>query len=210
VKKFVVAEVVIRGLYGAYGDIDAVLAGLDGLGPPAAWRFVVVTFLLTYMDFSAYSDIAIGSSRLFGIRILENFDWPILATNIAAFWKRWHMTLAGWFRTYVYTPVVGAARRSVVAVYVMFIAMGLWHAGTLSWLLWGVYQATGVSIYLLWAHLRRTRGWLRRPPRLLAPLGVLLTLAFFSGSFAFTVGHGRAGVWTSLRILAALFGIQLS
>jgi alginate O-acetyltransferase complex protein AlgI len=120
------------------------------------------------------------------------------------------MTLAGWFRTYVYTPVVGAARRSVVAVYVMFIAMGLWHAGTLSWLLWGVYQATGVSIYLLWAHLRRTRGWLRRPPRLLAPLGVLLTLAFFSGSFAFTVGHGRAGVWTSLRILAALFGIQLS
>lgn len=109
IKKLVIGEVLLRS---ALGELNTayVVANLGELSPLQVWWFLIVTFLLMYVDFSGYSDIAIGSSRLFGLRIMENFNWPILAPNIAEFWKRWHMALAGWCRAYIYMTMIGLTR----------------------------------------------------------------------------------------------------
>jgi alginate O-acetyltransferase complex protein AlgI len=103
-----------------------------------------------YMDFSAYSDIAIGSARLFGFVFPENFDNPYLARSPQEFWNRWHMTLSRWIRDYVFTPLNFAARRrpwmSHVFLVLAMAGCGLWHGAQWTFVLWGVWH--GVLLVL--------------------------------------------------------------
>ena len=71
------------------------------------------------------------------------FNWPWLASNMTEFWNRWHMTLSGWCRAYVYMPMIGLTRKPFLAIFATFMVMGLWHAGNLHWVGWGLYQASG-------------------------------------------------------------------
>lgn len=197
-------------------------AGMQPLGIPTAerliatfntveiwkvWAFLALTYLYAYVDFSAYTDIAIGASRLFGIKIMENFNFPILAVNISDFWKRWHMTLAGWCQTYIYMPVLARTRTPYAAVFITFTAMGLWHGATMGWLLWGLYHATGVALYMTWARYARRFGWWRVAARSrLKYLGIPLTFAFITGSYAFSsTNHGGL---IALQTFLLLFGIR--
>lgn len=109
-------------------------------------KFCFFAYLLAYLDFSAYSDIAIGISRLFGYEISENFTWPILATDIAEFWRRWHISLSSWaFRNIFFTTLM-ATRARWVSLMATLIAIGLWHDLGLSWLTWGVYHGVGLAV----------------------------------------------------------------
>ena len=200
VKKLVIVELVL----------DLVLIKLEhpraldtsGL---VAWKLCIASFLTTYLDFSAYSDIAIGTSRLFGFRILENFNWPILAPNIGEFWNRWHMTLVGWCRSYVYLPTIGLTRNPYVAVYALCLAVGVWHAGTWSYVIWGLYHATGVVIFQTWKRFK-TRRKLKLPTSgPWSAVGIVGTLLFVSSSFAFTGREPAEG----LRMLARLLFIDV-
>jgi alginate O-acetyltransferase complex protein AlgI len=85
------------------------------MSPLFFWTHAGAMFLYVYLDFSAYSDIAIGSARLLGIRVVENFNFPLLARNLPDFWRRWHISLGAWCRSYVYMPVLGATRNPVLA-----------------------------------------------------------------------------------------------
>ena len=146
-------------------------------------------------------------SRLFGIRILENFNFPILAANISEFWKRWHMTLAGWCQIYVYMPVLARARSPYAAVYATFTAMGLWHGATAGWLMWGLYHATCVALYMAWARHARRYGWWRTATRGRARyLGIPFTFLAVSASYAFS--STNAGGWMAVRVFLTLFGIR--
>lgn len=208
VKRFVFSTMLLD-LRGRLVGGDGFGAFVDEAGMLAAWSYCVLSFLHVYMDFSAYSDIAIGTSRLFGFRILENFRWPILARNIGDFWTRWHMTLAGWCRSYVYLPAIGLTRNPYVAVYATFVAIGLWHAGSLSYLVWGLYHGTGVVVYQTWRRARRrTRSSASTPTRwagaLAAAPAVLATFLFVSASFAFSAGHRGGGIEVGLRLFGKL------
>jgi len=211
IKKFIIAGILLTSLLEGY-TIDKVLHNLHNLHTYEVWGFLIVSYLIVYMDFSAYSDIAIGSSRLMGLRIMENFNWPILATNISNFWKRWHMTLAGWCQAYVYMPTLGLTRMPYLAVYMTFIAIGLWHAGSANYLAWGLYHATGVSIYITWARIKR-----RKKSKLPAQgagryWGIPVTVAFMAGSFAFTLTHVNGSIsefYAAIRILAKCVFITL-
>lgn len=208
IKKFILADMFVPLLWGEL-TIDGVLSGASSGGAPAVWNYVIVAYLYAYLDFSAYSDIAIGLSRLFGIRIMENFNWPILAPNISDFWKRWHMTLAGWCQAYVYMPIIGLTRNPYLALYLSFSVMGLWHAGSLNWLLWGWYHATGLSLYLTWVRYKRKRGWMK-PPRLPGrALGIVMTTLFVSSAYIFPMTHNVAGPYEAIRLWARLFMIEL-
>jgi alginate O-acetyltransferase complex protein AlgI len=97
-----------------------------------------------YFDFSAYSDIAIGSARMFGFVFPENFDWPYTARSPQEFWRRWHMTLSRWIQDYVFTPLSFAARHhpklgNLWLVVAMAIC-GLWHGAQWTFVLWGVWH----------------------------------------------------------------------
>jgi len=113
------------------------------LTPPLAWLGLACYTLQIYFDFSGYSDMAIGLMRLFGFRILENFNYPYVARSIREFWRRWHISLSNWFRDYLYIPLGGnrvAKRRAYANLVVVFLLCGLWHGASWPFVLWGAWH----------------------------------------------------------------------
>ena len=97
-----------------------------------------------YGDFSGYSDIAIGTSKLFGIKLMRNFNVPYFSRDIAEFWRRWHISLTTWFRDYLYIPLGGSRCSNVKIVrntFIIFLVSGLWHGANWTFLAWGAYHA---------------------------------------------------------------------
>ena len=104
---------------------------------------VLFTFQI-YADFSGYSDMAIGTGKLFGIKLSRNFNNPYFSRNVAEFWRRWHISLMSWFRDYVYIPLGGNQKgkyRTVCNVLVVFLLSGLWHGANWTYVFWGLYHA---------------------------------------------------------------------
>jgi D-alanyl-lipoteichoic acid acyltransferase DltB (MBOAT superfamily) len=114
-----------------------------------AYMDAAVSWMNLYIQFSGYSDIAIGFSALAGFRIIENFNYPFLATNILEFWQRWHISLTSWCRDYVYKPVLSFTRKPFLSICFTMIVIGLWHEVSLRYLLWGLYHSLGITVYLL-------------------------------------------------------------
>lgn len=118
-------------------------------------------YIYIYIDFSGYSDIAIGLSRLFGVRLPQNFNFPFLATSIQDFWNRWHISLSHWFRDHVFFPllrtislklpsfpgVIGAP----VSIFFTFLLVGAWHGDGTNWLLYGCYHGIGLAVWSVWS-----------------------------------------------------------
>ncbi len=140
-----------------------------------------------YLQFSGYSDIAIGFALLLGQRVIENFSWPFLKSNIAEFWRSWHISLTRLCREYVFSSVHAATRRSWAGVMATMLAISLWHGLTLNYLAWGLYHATGLVVYRAWsgsstALLMRER----LPVSVNYFLGWFLTFQFVILGFVFT------------------------
>ena len=105
-----------------------------------------------YADFSGYSDIAIGTARLFGIRLSDNFNSPYFAQNIADFWRRWHISLTSWFRNYVYIPLGGNRKgkwQTIINTLIVFSLCGLWHGANWTFVVWGIYNAL-LFVPMIW------------------------------------------------------------
>lgn len=209
IKRYALVEAILLPMLGSTQNLGDVVAQLDGLPFHRVWWFLILTYLIAYLDFSAYTDIAIGASRLFGIQIQENFRFPIFARSISDFWRRWHMTLAGWCQSYVYLPLIGLTRNPYLAVYATFLTMGIWHAASLPWIAWGLYHATGIAIHNAWTRwLRRKKiEVLRTAPFQLAAW--LLTFLFVSAGYAFTSAHEVADITASLRTIARAMRIDV-
>ncbi len=97
-----------------------------------------------YADFSGYSDMAIGVGKLLGIRITRNFHYPYFSRSVAEFWNRWHMSLLGWFRYYIYFPLGGSrCAKSIVIrnTFIVFLVSGLWHGANWTFVVWGIFHA---------------------------------------------------------------------
>lgn len=126
---------------------------------PAA--FVVVSFVNAYFDLSAYTDLAIGFSALYGFRIMENFDWPFWKPNLMRFWQSWHISLSTWCRNNVYFPVLGATRKPALAAFATMLAMGVWHYANLNWIAWALYHGAGLSVVGAWNRYTRRSARMR-------------------------------------------------
>lgn len=114
-----------------------------------------------YCDFSGYSDIAIGTGRLFGIDLTRNFNHPYFAVDPADFWRRWHISLSQWFRDYLFIPLGGSRGgwgETVRNVLVTFVVSGLWHGAGYNFLVWGLLNGLLVLPFILLARSRRDRG----------------------------------------------------
>lgn len=97
-----------------------------------------------YCDFSGYSDIAIGTSRLFGFRLMKNFAFPYFSRDIAEFWRRWHISLSTWFRDYLYIPLGGSRgslHKTIRNVFIIFVVSGFWHGANWTFIFWGTLNA---------------------------------------------------------------------
>ena len=106
------------------------------------WLYAISAMLQIYFDFSGYSDMAIGLGKMFGFDFLENFNYPYISKSITEFWRRWHMSLSGWFRDYVYIPL-GGNRTSKIKwirnILVVWLLTGLWHGAGWNFMIWGLY-----------------------------------------------------------------------
>jgi alginate O-acetyltransferase complex protein AlgI len=105
-----------------------------------------------YGDFSGYSDIALGTAKLFGFELLSNFRFPYFSRDIAEFWRRWHISLSSWFRDYLYIPLGGSKNGKLMAVrntFIIFLVSGFWHGASWNFIAWGGIHAVGFLPLLL-------------------------------------------------------------
>jgi alginate O-acetyltransferase complex protein AlgI len=208
VKKFWAFPIVIAGFKTVSGgDFPRFLSHLDAASPLSIWALLFLALASAYLDFSGYSDMAIGAGRLFGLRILENFNYPFLATNLRDFWLRWHMTLALWCRVYVYMPLIGLTRNPYGAVFAAFAVMGAWHAGwPPQWVLWGMWHGIGSVIVLMWSRFAMKRKIKIFKGRGGAALGWAVTMGYVALGGAFTLLYGQSAVTDSFRLMARALG----
>lgn len=153
-------------------------------GALGAWAGAAAFSFQIYFDFSGYSDMARGLGRLFGFELPENFRYPYAARSVTDFWRRWHITLSGWFRDYVYIPLGGSRRgmgRTVCNLLVVWALTGLWHGASWNFLLWGLYYFVLLAAEKLF--LGRLLG---RLPALVSRAYTLTAAAFGWVLFAFT------------------------
>ncbi|MCL2018956.1 MAG: MBOAT family protein [Oscillospiraceae bacterium] len=119
---------------------ESILGGdASVLSVTGAWLGVALFALQIYYDFSGYSDMAIGLGRIFGFTFPENFNYPYISSSITEFWRRWHMTLGGFFRDYVYIPLGGGRRHIWRNLLITWFLTGLWHGASWNFALWGLY-----------------------------------------------------------------------
>ena len=105
----------------------------------------IISFTIQiYYDFSGYSDMAIGLAKMFGFELLENFNYPYIATSIKDFWKRWHISLSSWFKDYVYIPLGGSrvsTIKNIINILIVWLLTGFWHGANYNFIIWGLYYA---------------------------------------------------------------------
>ncbi len=137
--------------------VDRVFGHVDDYSTATLWVTMCAFIMQVYFDFAGYSDIAIGSARLFGVRITENFRRPLMSRSVVDFWDRWHLTLTAWLRENVFYPMGGSRRgraRTVFNIWVLFLLVGLWHGASWNYVLWGAYFAFFNMAYYLWRQWR--------------------------------------------------------
>jgi alginate O-acetyltransferase complex protein AlgI len=181
------------------------------------WIMLYAYAFRIYLDFSGYTDVAIGIGLLMGIRLPENFNRPYFKPNIAAFWNSWHITLAQWFRSYFFNPLtrtLRAGKAKLPTGAMIFIGqistmalIGLWHGIAWNFLLWGLWHGLGLFLHNRWVDLQRSHpGWF--PQRLLGSrslqtLSVLFTFHFvLLGWIPFVIPD----IQQSLDVFLRLFG----
>ena len=133
------------------------------------WVYAAAFALQIYFDFSGYSDMAIGLGKIFGFDLLENFNYPFISRSVSEFWRRWHMSLGGWFRDYLYIPLGGnrvSRPRWALNLLVVWSLTGLWHGAAWNFVLWGLLFALLLSLEKLWLGrlMEKLPGWLVRIP----------------------------------------------
>jgi alginate O-acetyltransferase complex protein AlgI len=133
----------------------------EGLNLTHAPLFLASCFVYAYLDLSAYSDLAIGFSALFGFRIVENFRYPFAQSDLSAFWRSWHISLSNWCRNNVYFPVFGLTRRPRLALFASMLVMGLWHHVDFNWTAWAIYHSSGLTFLNSWVGFKKKRPRLR-------------------------------------------------
>ena len=185
-------KVLLANNIGALWD-DVKTLGYANISTPLAWLGVIAFTLQIYFDFSGYSTMAIGLGKMLGFNFPENFNLPYISRSITEFWRRWHMTLSGWFREYVYIPLGGNRRglkRQIFNLFVVWTLTGFWHGANWNFLLWGFYYFVLLTFEKLFLadKLARGRVW----PHLYA-------------LFFITVGWGIFAVDTGMADLGTFF-----
>lgn len=182
-----------------YGELSAV----------TAWLGILAFTFQIYFDFSGYSDMAIGLGKMLGFNFPENFNYPYMSHSISEFWRRWHITLGAWFRSYIYIPLGGNRKgtaRTIINLLIVWTITGIWHGASWNFMLWGAYF--GVLIVLERLFLGKL---LEKLPSFLSWLYTFILVVFgwimFDGVDASTVNiedmFSQVGSY-----IAAMFGVN--
>ena len=194
-------KLVLADLFGGFADtgFDAAARG-ETLTFLEAWAATLSYALQIYFDFSAYSDMATGLARMIGVRFPLNFDSPYQATDIADFWRRWHITLGSFLRDHVYIPLGGNRHRQATNLMVTMLLAGLWHGAAWRFVLWG-----GLHGAMLVGHRLYRRGFGPMPAR----LGQAITLMLVCLAWVPFRAESMPAAWAMTRGLLGLNGLAI-
>ena len=191
---------------------DSLLNNVNTAPAASLWLGMLFYTLQIYLDFSAYSDMAIGMGRMVGFHYLENFNYPYVASSVQDFWRRWHMSLSYFFRDYVYIPLGGNRKGAFATLRNMFIVWaltGMWHGASWNFILWGLYYFVFLALERfvlrgLWKKLPKVVTWL--PAMVVVYFGWVL-FRFENLSDIVAVLSGMFGK-NGLGNLASLYALQ--
>ena len=159
------------------------------------WLYAVGFALHIYFDFSGYSDMAIGLGRIFGFHFLENFNYPFISKSVQEFWRRWHMTLGGWFRDYLYIPLGGSRcsrAKWLRNTLVVWMFTGLWHGAEWTFVFWGLMFAGLLLFEKYVPQMQKLPDWVRHCYVLLV---VLISFVIFNATDLNQAGSDLAGMF---------------
>ncbi len=187
-KKVLLADTVAglwNDIIGVASDASITLVGLENASTGLVWLGILAYSLQLYFDFSGYSMMGIGMGKLMGFDFPPNFNYPYVSRSITEFWRRWHMTLSGWFREYVYIPLGGnrkGLKRQIFNLFVVWLLTGIWHGANWNFICWGLYYFVLLMIEksFLLKHLNKGRVW----PHLYTLFFVVVGWAMFVGNDA--------------------------
>jgi D-alanyl-lipoteichoic acid acyltransferase DltB (MBOAT superfamily) len=205
-KNVYVAEYLIKGYHLERFPLEA--RNYSEFSSLEALLFILLSFAYTYINFSAFVDIAIGISKAFGFSVMENFRFPIFAKNLQDFWKRWHISLGNWITNYLYLPIVfmiGTRYAPYLASFLAFSLIGWWHGSSFNYLLWGVLHGTGLCVVQFWTK------WLKKNGKRKFTQNVPYILLSWSATILFvawvqTIANMK-NIDDAMRITEALFSI---
>ena len=152
IKRFMIGfakKIIFANALGRISDLAFSNLSMHYLGKLLTVLVVVCYSIQIYLDFSAYSDMAIGIGKMLGFNFDENFNLPFIAKSITEFWKRWHISLSSFFRDYVYIPLGGSRKglkRTCINLTIVFVLSGFWHGASFNFLFWGLYNAFFIVI----------------------------------------------------------------
>ena len=124
--------------------VNEIFRDYELLNGGTLWLGAIYFAFQIYCDFSGYSDIAIGTSKLFGFELMSNFKFPYFSRNIGEFWRRWHISLSTWFRDYLYIPLGGSQEgklKSIRNIFIIFLVSGFWHGANWTFIFWGLFHS---------------------------------------------------------------------
>lgn len=183
-KKLVIADSLVVVVNTAYAAPDSFTGG--------QWLFAVIVYsLYIYIDFAAYTDMALGTAWLLGFSLPENFDAPYTDRTVQGFWKRWHMSLTSWFKEYLFFPLGGSRVprwRTLLNIMIVFAVSGLWHGAAITFVIWGLLNGAYQVVGQLTAPMRRTlrvRLRIREDAPLLIAVQIFLVFAFITAAWVF-------------------------
>jgi alginate O-acetyltransferase complex protein AlgI len=165
-----------------------------------------------YGDFSGYSDIAIGTARLFGIDLLRNFAFPYFSRDIAEFWRRWHMSLSSWFRDYLYIPLGGSKGGTWVKIrntFVIFLVSGFWHGANWTFIIWGLLNALYIMPSIIFKTNRNNLDIVAQGkyfPTIKELLSMLITFSLTAFAWIFFRAENLSHAWS---IITKIFSKSL-
>lgn len=185
IRRFIVGlgkKVLIANYMGEIAD-TLFSAPMQHIHMCGAWIGAAAYMLQIYFDFSGYSDMAIGMGHMFGFYFKENFRYPYAAVSIRDFWRRWHISLSGWFREYLYIPLGGnrnGRMRTCINKLIVFACTGIWHGANVTFLFWGLYHGGFLMLEEFVPFFQKEKtGWKKWLGHIYVTLVVMIGFVFF-------------------------------
>jgi len=176
---------------------EIMLTEIHFLGPLAAWIGIIAFTLQLFFDFSAYTDMAIGVGKMLGFELPENFNYPYISRSVTEFWRRWHITLSGWLRDYVFIPLSLSLRHFNKAgvffsLFITFIICGMWHSAGWNFFIWGAIHGffLGMEQLFLSKYLSKLKMW-----------SLIYTLLVITSSFVFVTARDLSHAISYLNVM---------
>ena len=191
-KKVVIANNLVGPVMLIYNDVHSYS------GVP----LLVIMFLQTihlYTDFSGYTDMALGSAKILGINLADNFNRPFSAKNVGDLWRRWHMSLSSWCNDFIFTPFIVKYRKlrnkaAIIGIFLTFFVIGIWHGANWTFVVLGILQGIAIS-YEFYTKRTRIKIANKLPAKLVVFLSRVFTFIFFSFSLIFFNSHSISDAW---------------